>query len=71
MQTKRLQLAAALKANLANAPLMQAVHRHGEAVFGDAVAASGTLRCTDAHLVLDHLRSATKAGAHTRPDLLC
>ena len=47
---KRLLLADSLKANPANAPLVQALQRHGEAVFGEPIPTSGTPLYTDVRL---------------------
>jgi len=47
---KRLLLADSLKANPANAPLVQALQQHGEAVFGEPIPTSGTPLYTDVRL---------------------
>jgi len=47
---KRLLLADSLKANPANAPLVQALQRHGQAVFGEPIPTSGTPLYTDVRL---------------------
>ena len=47
---KRLLLADSLTANPANAPLVQALQRHGEAVFGAPIPTSGTPLYTDVRL---------------------
>jgi len=47
---KRLLLADALKANPANAPLVDALQRHGQAVFGEPIPTSGTPLYTDVRL---------------------
>ena len=47
---KRLLLADSLTANPANAPLVQALQRHGEAVFGTPIPTSGTPLYTDVRL---------------------
>jgi succinyl-diaminopimelate desuccinylase len=46
----RLLLADSLKANPANAPLVQALQAHGEAVFGEPIPTSGTPLYTDVRL---------------------
>jgi acetylornithine deacetylase/succinyl-diaminopimelate desuccinylase family protein len=50
VEIKRLLLALALKPLSGNAPLVQALQRHGEAVFGVAIPTSGTPLYTDARL---------------------
>jgi len=47
---KRLLLADSLKANPANAPLVDALQRHGQAVFGEPIPTSGTPLYTDVRL---------------------
>jgi succinyl-diaminopimelate desuccinylase len=47
---RRLLLARALQPNAANAPLVEALQRHGEAVFGEPIPTSGTPLYTDVRL---------------------
>ncbi len=47
---KRLLLANSLQQNPANAPLVQALQKHGEIVFGEAIPTSGTPLYTDVRL---------------------
>jgi acetylornithine deacetylase/succinyl-diaminopimelate desuccinylase-like protein len=49
-ETKRLLLAHALKPMAGNAPLVAALRRHGELIFGCAIPTSGTPLYTDARL---------------------
>ena len=50
VEIKRLLLAQALKPQSTNAPLVQALQRHGQAVFGEAIPTSGTPLYTDVRL---------------------
>jgi acetylornithine deacetylase/succinyl-diaminopimelate desuccinylase-like protein len=50
VEIKRLLLADAWKPQSANAPLVQALQRHGEAVFGEPIPTSGTPLYTDVRL---------------------
>lgn len=50
VEIKRLLLAQALKPQTTNAPLVQALQRHGQAVFGEAIPTSGTPLYTDVRL---------------------
>lgn len=50
LEMRRLLLAHSLKANPRAAPLVQALQRHGEAVFGEPIATSGTPLYTDVRL---------------------
>jgi acetylornithine deacetylase/succinyl-diaminopimelate desuccinylase-like protein len=50
IEIKRLLLAESLKPQAASAPLAQALQRHGEAVFGEAIETSGTPLYTDVRL---------------------
>ena len=50
VEIRRLLLARSLQPNPANAPLVQALQRHGEAVFGEPIPTSGTPLYTDVRL---------------------
>ncbi len=50
MEIKRLLLANSMKPLAGNAPLVSAIQRHGEAVFGQPVPAMGTPLYTDVRL---------------------
>lgn len=50
LHIKRLLLALALQPQTANAPLVAALQRHGQAVFGEPIATSGTPLYTDVRL---------------------
>jgi len=50
LHIKRLLLALALQPQTANAPLVEALQRHGEAVFGEPIPTSGTPLYTDVRL---------------------
>jgi acetylornithine deacetylase/succinyl-diaminopimelate desuccinylase-like protein len=50
VEIRRLLLADSWKPQSANAPLVQALQRHGEAVFGEAIPTSGTPLYTDVRL---------------------
>ena len=50
IEIKRLLLAEAWKPDTRNAPLVQALQRHGEAVFGERIPTSGTPLYTDVRL---------------------
>jgi succinyl-diaminopimelate desuccinylase len=50
VEIKRLLLAQALKPQTTNAPLVQALQRHGQAVFGEPIPTSGTPLYTDVRL---------------------
>lgn len=50
VEIKRLLLAQALKPQTTNAPLVQALQRHGEIVFGEPIPTSGTPLYTDVRL---------------------
>ncbi len=54
VEIRRLLLALALKPRSGNAPLVEALQRHGEAVFGVAIPTSGTPLYTDARLYGAH-----------------
>ena len=51
---KRLLLAKAMTPLAGNAPLVQAIQKHGEAVFGDTPPAVGTPLYTDVRLYVEH-----------------
>ncbi len=63
---KRLLLADSLNANPANAPLVQALQRHGQAVFGEPIPTSGTPLYTDVRLFGAHGIPAAIYGAGPR-----
>jgi succinyl-diaminopimelate desuccinylase len=50
LEIKRLLLAHALQPQTANAPLVAAIQRHGQAVFGEPIPTSGTPLYTDVRL---------------------
>jgi len=50
IEIRRLLLAQALKPQTTNAPLVQALQRHGQAVFGEPIPTSGTPLYTDVRL---------------------
>ncbi|MDH4393504.1 MAG: M20/M25/M40 family metallo-hydrolase [Aquabacterium sp.] len=66
VEIQRLLLADSLKANPANAPLVQALQRHGEAVFGEPIPTSGTPLYTDVRLFGAHGIPAAIYGAGPR-----
>ena len=66
VEIKRLLLADSLKANPANAPLVEALQRHGEAVFGEHIPTSGTPLYTDVRLFAAHGIPAAIYGAGPR-----
>ena len=66
VEIARLLLADSLKANPANAPLVQALQRHGEAVFGEPIPTSGTPLYTDVRLFGAHGIPAAIYGAGPR-----
>ncbi|MDO9283248.1 MAG: M20/M25/M40 family metallo-hydrolase [Aquabacterium sp.] len=63
---KRLLRADSLKTNPASAPLVQALQRHGEAVFGEPIPTSGTPLYTDVRLFGAHGIPAAIYGAGPR-----
>jgi acetylornithine deacetylase/succinyl-diaminopimelate desuccinylase-like protein len=63
---KRLLLAHALKPLPGNAPLVEAIQRHGEAVFGEPIPTSGTPLYTDVRLYGAHGVPAVIYGAGPR-----
>lgn len=63
---KRLLLARALKPLAGNAPLVAALQRHGQAVFGEPITATGTPLYTDARLYGEHGVPAVLYGAGPR-----
>jgi acetylornithine deacetylase/succinyl-diaminopimelate desuccinylase-like protein len=66
LEVRRLLLAHALKADPRNAPLVQAIQRHGQAVFGEPIAESGTPLYTDVRLYGAHGVPAVIYGAGPR-----
>ena len=63
---KRLLRADSLKANPANAPLVDALQKHGQAVFGEPIPTSGTPLYTDVRLFGAHGIPAAIYGAGPR-----
>lgn len=63
---RRLLRADALKANPANAPLVNALQKHGQAVFGEPIPTSGTPLYTDVRLFGAHGIPAAIYGAGPR-----
>ncbi len=63
---KRLLLARSLQDNPKNAPLVQAIQRHGQAVFGEPIPTSGTPLYTDVRLYGAHGVPAVIYGAGPR-----
>ncbi len=51
---KRLLLANAMKPLAGNQPLVEAIQKHGSAVFGEAIASNGTPLYTDVRLYAEH-----------------
>ncbi len=66
VEIQRLLLADSLKANPANAPLVNALQTHGEAVFGEPIPTSGTPLYTDVRLFGAHGIPAAIYGAGPR-----
>ncbi len=66
VEIQRLLLADSLKANPANAPLVSALQRHGQAVFGEPIPTSGTPLYTDVRLFGAHGIPAAIYGAGPR-----
>ena len=66
VKVRRLLLARALKPDARNAPLVQALQRHGEAVFGVPIPTSGTPLYTDARLYAAAGAAAAIYGAGPR-----
>jgi acetylornithine deacetylase/succinyl-diaminopimelate desuccinylase-like protein len=66
---KRLLLAQAWKPDKRNAPLVQAIQQHGQAVFGEPIPTSGTLLYTDVRLFGARGIPAVIYGAGPRPVL--
>jgi succinyl-diaminopimelate desuccinylase len=54
VDVKRILLARALKPLPGNAPLVEAIQRHGQAVFGEAIPAVGTPLYTDVRIYGEH-----------------
>jgi acetylornithine deacetylase/succinyl-diaminopimelate desuccinylase-like protein len=65
-EIRRLLLAQALKPLPGNAPLVAAIQRHGEAVFGEPIPESGTPLYTDVRLYGEHGVPAVIYGAGPR-----
>ncbi|WIV96620.1 M20/M25/M40 family metallo-hydrolase [Kinneretia aquatilis] len=63
---KRLLLARSLKPQAGNKPLVQALQKHGEAVFGEPIPTSGTPLYTDVRLYGEHGIPAAIYGAGPR-----
>jgi acetylornithine deacetylase/succinyl-diaminopimelate desuccinylase-like protein len=66
VEIKRLLLARALKPLPGNAPLVAAIQRHGQAVFGEPIPESGTPLYTDVRLYGEHGVPAVIYGAGPR-----
>jgi succinyl-diaminopimelate desuccinylase len=66
LEVKRLLLAQALQPQTANLPLVEALQRHGQAVFGEPIPTSGTPLYTDVRLYGAHGVPAVIYGAGPR-----
>ena len=66
VEIKRLLLAHSLKPNPANAPLVEAIQKHGQIVFGEPIPVSGTPLYTDVRLYGAHGVPAVIYGAGPR-----
>ena len=66
VEIKRLLLASALKPLPGNAPLVEALQRHGEAVFGEPIPTSGSPLYTDVRLYCERGIPAVIYGAGPR-----
>ncbi|GAP38976.1 M20/M25/M40 family metallo-hydrolase [Piscinibacter sakaiensis] len=66
VEIRRLLLARALTPLPGNAPLVEALQRHGEAVFGEPIPTSGTPLYTDVRLYCEHGIPAVIYGAGPR-----
>jgi acetylornithine deacetylase/succinyl-diaminopimelate desuccinylase-like protein len=66
VEIRRLLLAQALQPLPGNAPLVAAIQRHGQAVFGEPIAVSGTPLYTDVRLYGEHGIPAVIYGAGPR-----
>jgi succinyl-diaminopimelate desuccinylase len=66
VEIRRLLLAEALKPQTTNLPLVQALQRHGQAVFGEPIPTSGTPLYTDVRLYGAHGVAAVIYGAGPR-----
>ena len=64
--TRRLLLANAMQPLAGNAPLVEALQRHGEAVFGEPIPTSGSPLYTDVRLYCEHGIPAAIYGAGPR-----
>ena len=65
LEIKRLLLAHALQPQSGNAPLVAAIQKHGQAVFGEAIPTSGTPLYTDVRLYGCLLYTSTFPSPHT------
>ena len=66
LEIKRLLLAMALQPQTANQPLVDALQRHGQVVFGEPIPTSGTPLYTDVRLYGEHGVPAVIYGAGPR-----
>jgi succinyl-diaminopimelate desuccinylase len=66
VEIRRLLLAEALKPQTTNLPLVQALQKHGQAVFGEPIPTSGTPLYTDVRLYGAHGVAAVIYGAGPR-----
>ncbi|MEX8520548.1 MAG: M20/M25/M40 family metallo-hydrolase [Leptothrix sp. (in: b-proteobacteria)] len=66
VEVRRILLAHSLKPQSANQPLVDAIQRHGQAVFGEPIPTSGTPLYTDVRLYGDHGTAAVIYGAGPR-----
>ena len=66
LEIRRLLLAQALKPLAGNAPLVAAIQKHGQAVFGEPIPTSGTPLYTDVRLYGEHGVPAVIYGAGPR-----
>ena len=66
LEIKRLLLARAWQPDARSAPLVQALQRHGQAVFGEAIPAMGTPLYTDVRLYAAAGAAAAIYGAGPR-----
>jgi len=66
VEIKRLLLAQALQPQTANAPLVQALQKHGQAVFGEPIPTAGTPLYTDVRLYGAYGTAAVIYGAGPR-----
>jgi succinyl-diaminopimelate desuccinylase len=66
VEVRRMLLARSLKPLAGNAPLVEAIQRHGQAVFGEPIPESGTPLYTDVRLYGEHGVPAVIYGAGPR-----